>query len=283
MSNDRFNFNQEPIDKLSFKIIYVTSSKFENDWHSTLHTHHFIEFFYVLNGTGNFVVEEKIFRVRENDFVIINPNVEHTEKSYNSSPLEYIAIGIEGLEFEFKNIEEELRYQLYNFTEMRSELLLYFNALLSELEKELFNYEDVCKNLLKILITKILRATNCSFSVTSSFKTIKECAIIKRYIDINFAEELDLDELANIAHINKFYLVHSFTKYTGMSPISYLISKRIQQSKNLLESTNYSISQISDLVGFSSQSYFSQSFKRATTLSPNDYRKLKKNEQDEKS
>ena len=58
----------------------------------------------------------------------------------------------------------------------------------------------------------------------------------------------------------------------GISPINYLISKRIEESKNLLCTTNYSIRDISTIVGFSNSSYFSQMFKKSTGLSPREYK-----------
>lgn len=50
--------------------------------------------------------------------------------------------------------------------------------------------------------------------------------------------------------MNKYYLVHSFTKHFGCSPISYLNDKRIEESKNLLETTNHSIAAIASMIGF---------------------------------
>ena len=72
--------------------------------------------------------------------------------------------------------------------------------------------------------------------------------------------------------MNKYYVVHSFTKQIGVSPINYLITKRISEAKNLLKTTNYSIRDISSIVGFSTSSYFSQMFKKVTGLSPKEYK-----------
>ena len=67
-------------------------------------------------------------------------------------------------------------------------------------------------------------------------------------------------------------MVHSFTKQIGVSPINYVINKRISEAKNLLKTTNYSIRDISSIVGFSTSSYFSQMFKKVTGLSPKEYK-----------
>ena len=85
------------------KLLYVSTSKYEGDWQSILHSHPFSELFYVVNGNGTFVAEGSEFPVSRNDMVIINPHVQHTEKSLHTTPLEYIVLGIDGLSFSFEN------------------------------------------------------------------------------------------------------------------------------------------------------------------------------------
>ncbi len=52
------------------------------------------------------------------------------------------------------------------------------------------------------------------------------------------------------------------------SPITYLNRRRIEESKYMLGNTGYSLAQISELMGFSSPSYFSQCFRKAEGLTP---------------
>ncbi|MFR3403282.1 MAG: helix-turn-helix domain-containing protein [Holdemanella porci] len=52
-----------------------------------------------------------------------------------------------------------------------------------------------------------------------------------------------------------------------------MIQKRIQEAKVLLSTTNLQISEISIIIGFTSQSYFAQAFKKATGISPIQFRK----------
>ncbi len=74
---------------------------------------------------------------------------------------------------------------------------------------------------------------------------------------------------------NSFYLSHSFTEYVGTSPINYLMETRLAASKELLLSSSRSIAEVASSTGFSSQSYFSQIFRKNTGMSPLQYRKLK--------
>lgn len=272
MSNIRFNLDTQYSDKIDVNLLYVTTSKYEGDWHSILHTHYFTELFYVTRGEGCFLVQDKRFAVREHDLVIVNPYVEHTEMSINASPLEYIVLGIEGLMFEFGEGNDDSFSVLSQRSDI-GELPFYLHAMIRELQKKEKGYELVCQDLLEVLVIHLMRRTNSVIGISSAKRTNKECAVIKRYIDNNYKENITLDTLAQLTHMSKYYLVHAFSKYMGISPINYLIEKRVEESKNLLSSTNYSISQISDIIGFSSQSYFSQVFKREAGETPGEYRK----------
>lgn len=68
-------------------------------------------------------------------------------------------------------------------------------------------------------------------------------------------------------------MVHAFTRYKGVSPISYLINRRIDEAKELLTHSNLPIAKIAQSVGFSSQSYFSQVFRKEVHMTPWAYRK----------
>ena len=72
----------------ALKLLYVSTSKYEGDWQSILHSHPFSELFYVVDGKGSFVTEGMEFPVCKNDMVIINPHVLHTEKSLSTMPLQ---------------------------------------------------------------------------------------------------------------------------------------------------------------------------------------------------
>ena len=141
-----------------------------------------------------------------------------------------------------------------------------------ELTEKAPSYEAICHNLAEVLIAKLMRQTTHRFLGTESRKSSKECLKAQRYMDEHFKENVTLDILAELTHMNKYYLVHAFKRELGCSPISYLIDRRIRESKFLLKTTDYSVSQISQQLGFSSPSYFSQSFKRMVGTGPSEYR-----------
>ncbi len=279
MSTNRYELgcnSRSPVDRSITKLLYVSTAKYGGDWHSMMHTHTCTEVFYVVGGTGQFKIEECIRPVAADDMIIVNPNVEHTEVSLNASPLEYIVMGVEGLEFSADEDGDD-RYCVVNFRNGREDVLHFLRSLLGEIETKAAGYEIVCQDLLEVLLVRLMRRNDFSLTPAPPRKNAsKECATVRRYIDGHFKENISLDLLSQLTHVNKYYMVHAFSKEYGISPINYLISRRITESKYLLSDTDHSLSQISHMLGFSSPSYFSQSFRKLEGVSPLEYRKEKK-------
>ena len=94
--------------------------------------------------------------------------------------------------------------------------------------------------MLSLFILNILRTTPSVSILQNEKKNLNlECAKIKNYLDAHYSENITLETLSTLSYMNKFSLIHTFTKQIGMSPISYLIEKRINEAKSLLETTNY--------------------------------------------
>lgn len=145
--------------------------------------------------------------------------------------------------------------------------------MLLEINQQPVDFDQVCQHLAELIVLRISRLCQHSHAATSAHKSSRECARVRLYIDKHFTEPITLDHLAEYANLNKYYLVHVFNREMGCSPISYLLDRRIGESNRLLENSNISIRQISQQMGFSSSSYFSQSFRRYTGFSPAEYRR----------
>ena len=133
------------------------------------------------------------------------------------------------------------------------------------------NYLPICSNLSQAFLLQLRRRLSKQSMSLKRTKSNSICTRIKQYIDEHYAENISLDKLAEMAHMSKFHLVHAFKEEVGLSPISYLQSRRIAASRRLLELGGHSVSQISGMTGFSSASYFSQRFKKAMGVTPQEY------------
>lgn len=272
MSNHCYRFNEDKQQLSAPQLLYVTEAKYENDWHGALHTHNFMELFFVLEGKCTFQINNHTFPIRENDLLIVNPNVLHAEYGNDATPLHYIVIAVDDMQL---NIDSNEEYYLHNFSHRKEEILFCFKSILREARRKETNYEIISHHLFCALMQYIDRGTGAELIPTevSPQKTIRECRFIEQYMNEHFAEDISLQTLSDLTFLNKYYLAHAFKKYKGVSPITYLIQVRINEAKFLLESTNLPVSEIVSITGFSSQSYFSQTFKKETGMTPVAYRK----------
>ena len=156
-----------------------------------------------------------------------------------------------------------------------------FNFVVSIMYTQLFNLlcdraDDQCGGQLKYHVR------NFSTILSPANKRASHlCDSVRRYIDQNCGDDLSLEHLAKFSHVNKYYLVHAFTDEYGISPINYLMHARVKKAEKLLATTDYSLSVISHTCGFSSSSYFSQTFKKVAGVSPSSYRKTVKSDHGE--
>jgi AraC family transcriptional regulator len=94
-----------------------------------------------------------------------------------------------------------------------------------------------------------------------------------QYIQHNYALKIDLKTLSYIGNLSPSHFHKIFTQIMNMTPCEYIIQVRIDMAKEFLLKSNMSIQQIADSSGFGNSSYFSEAFRKATNLSPRDFRK----------
>ena len=101
---------------------------------------------------------------------------------------------------------------------------------------------------------------------------IKTVIRTKRFIENNFEQELNLDVLSDAQFTSKFHLLRLFKKYYGMTPMQYLIDRRIEKSKEYLRN-GMPVTQTCFAVGFESPSSFSTLFKNKIGVAPLEFQK----------
>lgn len=233
--------------------------------------HPYSKIIFIQHGFGQFFFDNHYIPVHEGDLLLMNPDKQKFSVEIQDGPLDFVILGIENLFF-----YEEPQIPIAPFTRLHFSSATYrklLKLLLHEIEHRKDSFETACAYYLNLLLIEISRETEITYSYLSKEKGNRDCAFIKEYLDTHYTENITLDILSQKSKMNKYYLVHSFSKHFGCSPINYLNEKRIEESKNLLENTNHSIADIASMIGFSSQSYFSQSFKKNTYMTPNEYRR----------
>jgi AraC-like DNA-binding protein len=101
----------------------------------------------------------------------------------------------------------------------------------------------------------------------------------KKFIDENFSDNINLNDIAAKACFSKFHFLRSFKLLYGRTPHQYLTEKRIEKAKQFLRA-GLPVSDVCFLTGFESISSFKGLFKRSTGLTPFSYQKQLKHKQE---
>lgn len=275
MSNQKFYSENIPLPEVPSRLLYISSAKYGNDWMSCPHSHFFTEIFYIKSGSGHIRIEGETIPVQANSLILIGAQVQHTEFSDASAPLDYYVLGVEGLKI---NTDRSVEYSVVTSSSNASSIRQCFENILLEMQQKKEGYAEICQHHLAILILLICRKDHVSYELIEPQNSSRECHKAKRYIETNYQEKITLNRLSEICNLTKYYLSHKFSELYGKSPIAYLTEVRITAAKDLLKTTSYSIEEISHAAGFSSSSYFSQAFQKTCQMSPQQYRRLYRSE-----
>ena len=92
------------------------------------------------------------------------------------------------------------------------------------------------------------------------------------YIAAHLDQKITNDALAEVAGLSTAHFCTAFTQTEGVSPHRYVVQYRVRRIQQLLASTEMSLAEIVDAVGFCNQSHCIQSFKKIVGVTPGDYR-----------
>lgn len=96
---------------------------------------------------------------------------------------------------------------------------------------------------------------------------------VRAYVEAHLDQEITLETLAAEAGYNPYHFARLFKRSTGQSPYDFVIARRLERAKRLLQEGEQTILQVSLAVGYESQGHFTSLFKRRVGTTPSRYRK----------
>ncbi|MEH7084264.1 AraC family transcriptional regulator [Neobacillus drentensis] len=246
------------------------------NWNFPSHKHDDLsEIIYICEGEGTFITNNKSYTAKKGDILIYNAGIIHEEYSNPSNPLITYFCGISNLAidqlkelciipFEFEPVIRENQYS--------DQIGSYFSHIFEESSLKGDGYEIICQGLLTSSIALIHRAIRLQNFKNEAQDSNSLAHRIKEYIDKNYKKNLKLEDIAETLFINKYYLSHVFKEQMQMTPINYLINRRIGEAKNLLVSTELKIGEIARIMGYDNTNYFTLLFKKMTGETPRQFK-----------
>lgn len=229
-------------------------------------------FCYVAQGRVNLTINETTYVVEEG-FFIIPPNVPHryNNKGTNGS------FEIYWVHFSGYNAENFLKKTgltgSYIFKSgVVEEIKSSVSTLVRELTFKFGFYEEVTQSLLMYIFSIAARQYH-AMEKTFKGKTVDvRMQKTLEHIYLYYARDLSIQELADLCQLSASRFSALFKQTFNLYPLQYIINYRIKRGCDLLRHTEYSITQIAEMVGFEDSLYFSRIFKKYVGISPCQYR-----------
>ena len=257
------------------------------------HTHNDIQIVYVLEGEIEIKIAYARYTLVKNNIHFIHNDDVHGFKGLTKNNLVlFISFNMEY----FLEFFPDLNTQVFttkvgeNVITYKKQLAIktHIFSIISELYSKGIRYRENIQEISRDLISD-LYANFRGFTLDLSSRTfehkvphdmlqIDRIGRVVSYIYKNYPYKLNLSEIAKAENINSYYLSHLFQQFIGDSFRNFVSMARCEMSEAELLSTDVSITQISQNVGFSNLKYYTDRFREWFGCSPKEYRQLYRGE-----
>lgn len=272
-------------EDLHFEGVFLLDKnlKLEPDY-KHVHSHNIYEIGIVVNGNGVFILNDKIYPFNKGDITITVPGDMHISNSSDEkgSTWNYVNINLNTLATESPNVFLEILSLLSEKTVISGvysrhkypRICQYVYALIDELDDKKYCYQEVSYHLLANLFVELCRnSRNKVHHNPIDYKKYQMISPALSFIVLKYSENITSKQLADMCFISETHIRRLFQDVLKLSPMDYVYKTRITAGKSLLKTTDLTITEISQMVGYQTQTSFNKHFKRFTNTTPTQYRK----------
>ena len=156
-----------------------------------------------------------------------------------------------------------------------STYVLLFKQMIEELQTCRVGYEELLEMCFRELLLVVQRTRLEKPSIVST-QVQEEMAFARQYFHEHYNEPINIEDFAQSRHMSISLFMRNFKKVYEISPKQYILNLRMNNAQSLLETTDYTVSEIAAIVGYDNPLYFSRLYHKQKGQAPTDYRKLLK-------
>lgn len=231
---------------------------------------------YIAKGKAHFYFQGEKHIIAEGSMVLYRPDEEQRYYYYAPDKTEVYWVHFTG-----RDVESILStYQLPTqenlfYAGVFPDYQRLFRQMIQELQLCHVGYEELLTLLLRQIFILLNRYHSEDKKTGSDVQNEIERAT--HYFNKHYHEQISIDDYAQKHHMSTCWFIRSFRQVVKATPMQYILSLRIANAKNLLENTQYNISEIAEAVGYENPLYFSRLFHKYVGMSPTAYRKSEAN------
>lgn len=238
------------------------------NWHDS------IEILYIIEGTGSVICDAQETDFVAGDIIIINSNELHLISSKTKPVYHCFIIGLEFFKqngFDIEKFRFATKFNDDEAAKLIIEAIRYFK----QEDKSSRFFVPNMRSIALLLASRLY--TYHSEKISSAKKSVQKDYIKKglEYINENYCSPLTLEVISQNINISKYHFLREFKLYTGYTATKYISILRCEQAKKLLETNDYAVSEVANMVGYENLSHFSKTFKAYSGLLPSEYRIMK--------
>ncbi len=267
MREDIIGFSGSKAEESNFHLDLAGISYCDGSYRISRKNSPIFVFEYVIEGKGTLIHDGMKFHPEKGDVYIVHKGSDHTYFSSTDNPWTKIWFNVGGI------LVERL-LETYGLNDVwlvkNCEIHKLFDAGLAYARKKPADVHEKTA----ITIHRIIQAISNELEKREDVKHSPEGLKLKNFIDANFAEVKELDELSRLIGRSPSQTIRIFKREWKWTPYDYVLEKRIGAAKSMLLGTTFTVKEISSRTGFKDQFYFSSIFKKRTGLAPENYRKV---------
>ena len=233
--------------------------------------HSYWELTYVDKGELLTTIDGVSYHLKQGDLIFYAPMQFHTQSTFEKISSSYLTINFK-MNF---NHADLLCNKIFS---LKRDSYFIVTKLIEELSNDNLYSNDLSLCYLKQLIIQMLRLDNSHFhsKPTTHMQQTYENELLNDillYIDDNIYEKISVSTLCDHFCISTSMLHSLFRKNMNNTAKNYINELKLSKSKELIRNSTHTLSEISEMLGFSSIHYFSKKFKSYFNISPTEYSK----------